>query len=437
MKFRLSVKALCLSIVTSFTASSMAQVEPEATVAQSFAIDPSVLHTPASAPAKPRIALLLPESGSLFDAYNQPIIEGVEAENKQNGSPYDILPLPRKWGQSAMSHLQDAALMGAVAAIGPITRDAVKEVHDLEFLPLPTVALNQLTEATMVPAPELMMNFSLSQEEEAAQVAQMVLAALPEKTVKGEQPKVRIFEANSALEMRIATAFEAEFVKAGANYERVVLTPELMKHSRFYDIQSEIEPPELEPLPDQVEDPYGYQRIRLRNQRLMAEYQSLVAYEEPPYYAAVLVMDARTAAMVMPRLPRTTRVWGTSLVNPGNPSQGSLSSLAYDLQNIGFVDAPLVLHNNAQDFRASFGVNMPAKAMERRLFAFGVDAYRLALDWMHWKPQITIQGTTGNLHFDRLTDSVVHRQAQPASIRAGKLQTMTTQELQKPIERPE
>lgn len=420
---------LSLAILATFHTTGLAQS------AISFAIDPTVL-TPITTPSsttevssKLKIAILLPEIGSPYEPINIPVIEGIKAENTQNGAPYEILLLPRKWGQSALSHLQDAALMGASVAIGPLARDAVDEVAKLDFLPIPTIALNQTSDG--IYAPELLMNYSLSTEQEVQQITQIALSTLPPTNSKGEIPKVMIFEAESLLEKRIADAFEKELLDKQIPYERIVLTQELMKtKAHFYELDSGLTPPELEPLPNREDDPYEYQRVRLRNKKLMAEFRSLSAYEEPPYFAAFLAMDARTAAQITPRLPRLTRLWGTSLINPGDPHQGSVAALTYDLQNVGFVDAPLVLQNNASDFRASFGVKMPVRVLDRRLFSMGVDAYRLAQSWMKWQNEIDIDGTTGRLSFKQSDSAIVQRIAQPAVIKANKIVPTSAEELQ-------
>ena len=195
--------------------------------------------------------------------------------------------------------------------------------------------------------------------------------------------------------------------------------------------------PELEELPDPVEDPYGYQRIRLKNKRLMQEYKAQQAFKEPPFYAAFLAMDARTAALVRPRLPRLTRVWGTSLLNPGDPTQSTAASLTYDMQNVGIVEAPMVLHNNKEDFLERFSMEMPTTLLERRLFAFGVDAYRLADQWAHWNTSIQFLGMTGHLSFDHATSPVVERHAQSAVILSNQIKARSVEHLQKPLVSPE
>ena len=427
MNTRLIVRFFCVAIVASFNSVSFAQT------AVSFAV-PDGTSANLRTENTVKIAVLMPKSDSPLTVFANSIVNGIKAENSQQLSPYEIFLLPRKNGQSALSHLQDAALMGAAVAIGPISRDDVNEVSALPFLPLPVVSLNLPQNG--VSSPELMMNYSLSQEGEVKQITAIAIEAL--SSTENQMPNVAIFEANSPFEHRIADAFAHELEQLNVPFTRQILTEELMQQAKFYDIEnSTITPkPKLEKLPDATEDPYGYQRVKLRNDRLMSQYLAKIEFEQAPYQAAFLVMDARTAALVKPRLPRTTRVWGTSLINPGNSEQSATASLAYDLQNAGFVDSPLVVRYNNSDFKASFGVNPPSSLLERRLFAFGVDAYRLACIWMKWQPDIHMDGTTGTLSFKQGITANVERIAQPALISNGKIEMMTAQQLAQPLQRP-
>lgn len=429
MNTRLIVRFLCLAIVASFSSLSSAQQ------AVSFAVsDKPIMPVGSVAQNKIKIAVLMPQQDNPLTVFANSIVNGIQAENSQQPTPYDIILLPRKNGQSALSHLQDAALMGASVAVGPITRDDVNEVSSLSFLPLPVVSLNLPYDG--VASPELMMNFSLSQEEEAKQITAIAIKSL-QPDENGMMPTVAIFESNSPLEHRIADTFARELQAANIPFTRQILTEELMAQPKFYNIENSAVPrPRLETLPDATEDPYGYQRVKLRNERLMAQYRAKVEFEEAPYQAAFLAMDARTAALVKPRLPRTTRVWGTSMINPGSMEQNIAASFAYDLQNAGFVDSPLVVRYNDSDFRASFGVNPPNSLLERRLFAFGVDAYRLACVWMKWQSDIHMDGTTGDLSFKQGVTADVIRIAQPATVLNGRVESTTAEQLTQPLQRP-
>ena len=156
MRTRSIIRFLCLAIVASFSSLSSAQQ------AVSFAVSESGF-VPTTSEQKLKIAVLMPQVDNPLTVFANSIVNGIKAENSQQSSPYEIILLPRKAGQSALSHLQDAALMGAVAAIGPVSRDDVNEISLLPFLPLPVVSLNLPQNG--VSSPELMMNYSLSQEE--------------------------------------------------------------------------------------------------------------------------------------------------------------------------------------------------------------------------------------------------------------------------------
>ena len=156
MSTRSFVRFLCVAILAGFGSLSSAQQ------AVSFAVSDTAVVPEEN---KIKLAVLMPHADSPLTVFANSIVNGIRAENSQQAAPYEIILLPRKNRQNALSHLQDAALMGASVAIGPISRDDVNEVSSLSFLPLPVVSLNLPYDG--VASPELLMNFSLSQEEEA------------------------------------------------------------------------------------------------------------------------------------------------------------------------------------------------------------------------------------------------------------------------------
>ena len=403
MNTRQFVHFLCLAILASFASLGSAQQ------ADSFgAADKSALSSTAASSGKTKIAVLMPNADNPLNVFAQAIVKGIRAENKQLSTPHEIILLPRKNGQSALSYLQDASLMGASVAIGPITRDDVNEISELDFLPLPVVSLNLPEDG--VKSPELLMNFSLSLEEEAKQVASMAIQSLAK-------------ENKDSLEQALA--------EESISITRIPITKELLTLPKLYEVKNFSSLTlGTKSLPDTAE---GYENAKQYNENLTQSFSKLGSSS---YSAVFLVTDARTAALIKPRLPRDTRVWGTSMINPGNPEQSVIASLAFDLQNTGFVDAPLILRYNNQDFKASFGETPPNSLIARRLFAFGVDAYRLARLWMRWQPEITMAGTTGSLSFKKSVSANVSRIAQPAVFYHGQIETMSADRLAHLAPRP-
>lgn len=422
MNTRQFVHFLCLAILASFASLGSAQQ------ADSFnASDQSALRSTATAASKTKIAVLMPNADNPLNVFAQAIVKGIRAENKQLSTPHEIILLPRKIGQSTLSHLQDASLMGASVAIGPITRDDVNEISELPFLPLPVVSLN-LPEDD-VKSPELLMNFSLSLEEEAKQVASMAIQSLAKENK--DSLNIVLFEGASPINQRVANTFEQALAEESISITRIPITKELLTLPKLYEVKNFSSLTlGTKSLPDTAE---GYENAKQYNENLTQSFSKLGSSS---YSAVFLVTDARTAALIKPRLPRDTRVWGTSMINPGNPEQSVIASLAFDLQNTGFVDAPLILRYNNQDFKASFGETPPNSLIARRLFAFGVDAYRLARLWMRWQPEITMAGTTGSLSFKKSVRANVSRIAQPAVFYHGQIETMSADRLAHLAPRP-
>lgn len=422
MNTRQFVHFLCLAILASFASLGSAQQ------ADSFgAADKSALSSTAASSGKTKIAVLMPNADNPLNVFAQAIVKGIRAENKQLSTPHEIILLPRKNGQSSLSHLQDASLMGASVAIGPITRDDVNEISELPFLPLPVVSLNLPEDDAK--SPELLMNFSLSLEEEAKQVASMAIQSLAKENK--DSLNIVLFEGASPINQRVANTFEQALAEESISITRIPITKELLTLPKLYEVKNFSSMTlGTKSLPDTAE---GYEDAKQYNENLTQSFSKLGSSS---YSAVFLVTDARTAALIKPRLPRDTRVWGTSMINPGNPEQSVIASLAFDLQNTGFVDAPLILRYNNQDFKASFGETPPNSLIARRLFAFGVDAYRLARLWMRWQPEITMAGTTGSLSFKKSVSANVSRIAQPAVFYHGQIETMSADRLAHLAPRP-
>ncbi len=391
--------------------------------------------TPATRTLK--IAVLLPEADSSFVQAGAAIAEGVRAAALSSPEPVKVIYLPAKRGQSAISHLQDAALSGAHVAIGPIVRDAVQAASEAPFLPLPTVALNIGDRPSVTPA--LMMNFSLTLEAEARQIAEVAVSALPLTTQSGRQPSMRIFAGQSLSDQRIANAYEEVLKAHNVLYERVELTPEMLDTTKLLYTEAPVpdsEKPKLLPVPDQYENPSGYLKATNKNRAIMSEFKARLAYREPPYHGALLAMDNRMAALVKPRLPRLTKTWGTSLVNPNSGSSGQVASLTYDLKDLIFVEAPLVTITNENTFLLRFGVEMPKSVLDKRLFAFGVDAFTLACRWARFEPDIVFLGTTGQVEFHRSESPTVQRQGRLVEVESKGLVITTEEAARKPIAVP-
>lgn len=115
------------------------------TAAQTNTTD-SNLQTTTAVSVEPslRIAFILPQKGSRFDAVTQYALDGLLAANYASANPAEVLLIRPSADGTVEDELLKAAQAGAMVAVGPLERDAVETISKLPYLPLPVVTLNQV-----------------------------------------------------------------------------------------------------------------------------------------------------------------------------------------------------------------------------------------------------------------------------------------------------
>ena len=281
--------------------------------------------------------------------------------------------------------------------------------------------------------PRNMLMLGMSMEHDAEYVARLGVAALPETTEAGEKPKVLLIDHDTPLEKRISTAFEQELIRQGFTPDRLTVDlKEFTRLRKFFELVVEkLNADEFdEVLINQEEDPVGWRQQQIRIRRLQAAKRARVALSEPPYYAAFLAMDAKTASLVRSRLPIRTRIWATSLTNPGETNTDSAArAMTYDLLQVGLVDAPMILNFNPETFEETYRVPVPETTLEKRLFALGADAYALSQSVAHGISSGQIKGLLGTLTYNLDYTPLVDRRSQTAMILGGTVKTVSEQDL--------
>ncbi len=493
-----------------------AQTAPVAPVKEHTLTEPAnAAPAPEATPIK--LAFILPRKKSRFDAATQYALDGALAANYASANPAQILLIRPGSDDSVAKQLKSAAAAGAFAAIGPLDRDAIEQIAQMDYLPLPVVTLNQidldkavalteeeiqaqrmkeearliaddaarelnegtkaqqedeiqsnqahLSEAEIaamqggsisvdlkipglvlakdVPPeyvryeprlfPRGLLMTSLSLETDANYVAELGVRALPRLTEAGERPKVLVIDQDKPLQKRIANAFCKTLTDLGYAPDRLTVDlKDLNRISQLFELVIEDDDPEIEPEEpiDQEADPVAWRQQQLRQTRESAERRAYAALAEPPYYAAFLALDAPTASQIRPRLPLRTRLWGTSLLYPGNPEVDSTAkALTYDLKQVGFVEAPFILDFNDETFDATYKVAPPASLVGKQLFALGIDALQIASAIARGEMAGEFEGLTGTLQYDLESSPVVTRHGACAMINNGAIRRMTPQEL--------
>ena len=479
--------------------------------------------TPAVATPQPaiKLAFILPQKKSRFDAASQYALDGALAANYASKNPAEVLLVRPGSDENIATQLRTAAAAGALAAIGPLDRDAIEQIAQMEYLPLPVITLNQIeldrpvpltaeeieqqrvenearrmadeaarelnegTEAqqkaentTGTPAeqeanknglsetdlggsiatkvnvpglvlakdlPQELVRFEprvfprgllmtgLSLEADAAYVAELGVEALPRLTEAGNRPKVLVLDQDKPLQKRISAAFTKELTRLGYVPDRLTIDlKDLNRITQFFELVVEDDDPEIEPEEpiDQEADPLAWRQQQMRLMRESAERRAHAAFAEPPYYAVFMALDATTASQIRPRLPIRTRIWGTSLLYPGNPETDSTAkALTFDLKHVGFVDAPFVLEFDEETFDKTYKVAPPTNLVGKQLFALGADALHIANSIARGEYSGEFKGLTGDVRFDLDSSPVATRHGACAMIGNGSVRVLTVQEI--------
>jgi len=297
---------------------------------------------PASAPQTPHIALLLPMNSKLFGKHAVALRDGFQAAAKTQGQQQ--LPV-REYAVSeevgnALEGYRTAVAGGAQVVVGPLTRDAVTALAFGEPVPVPTLALNVADSVGRAPGNLYML--SLQVETEARQIAQLAWR-------EGHRTTITV-SGGSPVQRRTQTAFAGEFSRLGGK-----ITSDLAFAT----------------------DPDRLQTIG----RAVAEADM-----------AFLALDFGEAPAARAYLGATP-AYATASVHIGDP--GVLAG--YDLAGVSFVDMPWLLEPQHTAVMIYPRPQIHGTIDLERLYALGIDAWRVAQLLLAGARDIRLDGVTGKL----------------------------------------
>ena len=276
----------------------------------------------------PHIALLLPLQSAIFgpaaDAVQQGFIAA--ANYKRQALPIKVYSDFDENG-NVISAYRQAIANGAVAVVGPLTRNGVSALVAEKDIPVPTLALNIVEGQS---APQLYF-FGMALEAEARQVAQL-----------GKQHglhQAMIITTRTQISQRLQAAFEEEWTAPESGLSNGVA------HGR--GILREIE---------YNDDPAAFADI--------ADITDTMVF---------LAADAEKARLIRPYLPNKLPIYATSQIFVGNDN--TLTN--YDLNGIHFVDMPWLLQPDHPAVMIYPRATPPLPADRERLYALGIDSFRL------------------------------------------------------------
>jgi uncharacterized protein len=315
----------------------------------------------------PHIAILLPLRSPAFARPAEAVRNGFVAASKQQGRnplPLRVYSVSEE-PQHVLAGYRDAVAAGARVIVGPITRDGVSALAASELVTVPTLALNAPDAGAA--SPPLLYTLSLQVEAEARQVAELAW-------LDGRRSAFTIV-ADTPLARRMQQAFAEAFTRLGG------------KQVADYTFSSQ-----------------GSELRRLRD-----------AVGLNVSDMAFLAVDTRQARIVRPYLG-TLPLYATSHINPG---AGTPSS-TLDLDGIRFVDMPWLLQPDHTAVMVYPRGDYPDSPDLDRLYALGIDAFRVALELLEGKPTIMLDGVVGRLVLT--PDRSFARGLPSGQITAGKVQ---------------
>lgn len=379
----------------------LADEEPDAPVGSTAPAEPSLPAPMQAAPAVPTgpIVLLVPPRNSDFGRAAAALRAGFRAAHERDGAAVPIEVIEGADDAATLAaRYRELAARGTAVVVGPLTRSGVNALAQIGPLPVPTLALNQPDAERTLPPNALA--FGLPIEGEARQVAQLAYAQAQAAAQRSARsvPRAAVISAASPLARRAAIAFYDAWREQGG----------------VVDLPAEFEPraaPEL------------------RGQLALADVDAVFVAGGADLVRAVRgATAAQTASGTGAPVPggsstadaageagAAVPVYATSIASAALGPERRLP----ELDGVRVVEMPWLVspnHPSVAAFPKPQG--MMANRELQRLYALGIDAYRVAVEMVRQRPLAQLDGATGRLNHDGLS-ARLERAGVPSEYRNG------------------
>lgn len=328
-----------------------------------------------------RVALLLPSKGPLAAAAAA-VREGVFAAYFADRGPRPELVVYDAGGspEEAMEAYRKALDDGAERVLGPISREAVTALFQSGEARVPTLALNY-ADAVALPPPGSL-QYALLPEEEAAAAADRMI----ERGLK----RALVLVPNDDVGRRAAAAFT----------ERMRALGGAVAGQAQYDPEASDQSLEIRRL-------VGIEQSQARLQFLRGMLGADLRMDLTPRADVdALFLFARNAQarVLLPQL-KTYEATRFPILATSAIFGGSNNAADIDLDGVEFSEVPWLfgaINEPSIPTRAQLVALRNASGPAARLFAFGIDAYRLLphIEWLESHPGRPVIGATGSLSAD-------------------------------------
>jgi outer membrane PBP1 activator LpoA protein len=331
--------------------------EPETEAVPLPDVTPSApgLQLPPGQPGSARIALLLPLHSDALAGAAAAVREGFLASyEKEHDAGISVTVVESGDSPQQVADAYAVALQEHDIVVGPLSRSGAAAIASRGIVEKPTIALTQADAVGSAVSPQLL-TMGLSVEEEARQAANWATVEFP-----GE--RALTVSTNVAWQRRAARAFQAAWQGRGLAADSVELSAS----------DGNLSPTALVQLID----------------RVRASQPGLV-------FAA---LDAVQARQLRESLGQDIAIYGTSQLNPYTVAGWSRAERQPSMDGVRFIDLPWMVQADdpavatyVQADRAPRGGDL------ERLYALGIDAYRVAREIAQQRSVFDLDGVTGRL----------------------------------------
>jgi uncharacterized protein len=327
-----------------------------------------------------KIALLLPPPNGEYRRATAAILAGLKTAQNRDGSglSMDLFPVDDRFDSLANAYT-DLTAKGYSFVIGPLVKSSVTQLADLPSLAVPTLTLNW--PETDRPVPGNTVFFGLPIESEAVFLARVAFADAS-SVVTNRPLRACIVSNTSLLARRAATAFADAWKEQGAQ------------------------------LVDQIET----------DSKQNGEMRTLVGGLDAHVFFVASTIE--TARAVKNSLPKEALLYGPSMLSTGvtasNLSQ-SAQNRTPELDGYKVTDVPWLIQTDHPAVMSYPRQSTLSHQEQQRLYALGIDAFRVAKELLNGSNAFDLDGVTGRLKFDRSLDARVQRSPVLAEYRGGLL----------------
>ena len=345
------------------------------------------------------IALLLPLTGNLANS-GKAVREGFMAAYYQTLQRGYEVPTISIIDTEAAGNIElaygDALALEAEWVIGPLDKKQVNQLAKLESLPLPTLALNYSDQITLGEQPDDFYQFGLAAEDEARLIA--------ERAFQLGYRRVLALSPDNAWGKRIYASFEQHWLDLGGD----------IAEQRFYKQKKDYNP-EIKALLNVDDSQKRYKAVR-RLMRESVEFEPRRRQDADWVFLLALPKQGRQIRPMFDfNFAGDLPVFSTSQIFAGKSNRKKDT----DLNGIQFTDLPWLLESS--ELKTEVESNQKrAKGSYARLYAMGVDAFRLypRLKQLSALPHSKIFGVTGDLSIDG--EGKIHRKMPFAIFKRGR-----------------